>query len=205
MYNDGVNPLMIIHQTSAAGKVLLAGFSGVLPTTTPNGFAVGCVLVDEVNKIVYFNNGTSTVPVWSSASNESVQVQGSTIATTSTTTEYVTAPCAGTLQSVFVTPLVALATSDTNYITWTITNLGQAGAGSAAMLATSPAGINTTKATGGTALAINTKYSLPLSATAANLLVAAGDRIQITTTATGTLANTVTKPVYILSIDGSAV
>ena len=75
-------------------------------------------------------------------------------------------------------------------MTFSITNLGQAGAGSAAMLAATDA--NTTKTTGGTAIAANTKRVLTLTATPADLVVAAGDRIRIRFAATGTLANTVT-------------
>lgn len=125
---------------------------------------------------------------------QQVQTTGATITTTGNSDVYITAPFAGTLDSLTITPLVALATSDTNYITWTATNLGQAGAGTTVMLSTSDA--NTTKATGGTALAISTKRTLTVSGTAANLVVAAGDVIRIRAAATGTLANTVTVPVY---------
>lgn len=130
-----------------------------------------------------------------------VIVTGATIATTGAATEYTIAPEAGSLASVEINPLVALATSDTNYITWTVVNLGQAGAGSTAMLAVSDA--NTTKATGGTALAANTKRALTVHGTAGNLVVAQGDKIRIVATATGTLANTVTVPVYILRFGGT--
>jgi len=137
----------------------------------------------------------------SSAGSGVIEIVGGTIATTSTSDVYCVAPESGSLSSAEINPLVALATSDTNYITWTITNLGQAGAGSTAMLAaTDP---NTTKATGGTALAINTKRSLTLSTTAANLVVVKGDKLKITATATGTLANTVTVPVYCLRFSGT--
>lgn len=194
---------MVIHQTAASGKVLLAGFSGILPTTTPNGFALGCQLIDEVNKIAYRNTGTTTVPVWTMQDDKSIQVQGATIATTSTSDEYVMAPMAGTLQDVTISALVALATNDTNYITFTVVNLGQAGAGTTAMLSTSD--LNTTKATGGQAIVLNGKTSLQVNATPANVLVAKGDRIRIRATATGTLANTVTKPVYLLTFGGTTV
>jgi len=131
----------------------------------------------------------SNIPSGSTASQ-----QGATIATTGNSDVYVIAPAAGTLTSAVFSGVDALATSDTNYITFTITNLGQAGSGTAAMLAATDA--NTTKATGGTALAANTVRSLTLSGTAANLVVAAGDRLRIRAAATGTLANTVTFPVY---------
>lgn len=135
------------------------------------------------------------------AGSKVVQKEGQTIATTSTTDEYVTAPEAGSLSSVEITPLVALTAHDSNYITWTIVNLGQAGAGTTDMLAaTNP---NTTKATGGTGLAISTKRSLTPHGTAANLVVAQGDLLRIRATATGTLANTVTRPVYTLRFSGT--
>jgi hypothetical protein len=88
----------------------------------------------------------------------------------------------------------ALAASDTNYITFTITNLGTSGSGTAAMLAATDA--NTTKSTGGTALTANALRVLTLNATAANLVVSAGDRLRLRAAVTGTLANTVTFPVY---------
>ena len=72
-----------------------------------------------------------------------------------------------------------------------------AGAGSAAMLAATDA--NTTKATGGAGLSANTLRTLTLNGTAANLVVAAGDRLRIRATVSGTLANTVTFPVYSLN------
>jgi hypothetical protein len=129
-----------------------------------------------------------------SVKTQCVQKVGGTIATTGNTDEYVVAPVDGILTSADVSPLVALATDDTNYITFSVTNLGQAGAGSAAMLAASAA--NTTKITGGAALAINTKRALTLHGTAGNLVVAKGDLLLIRAAASGTLANTVTRPVY---------
>lgn len=109
--------------------------------------------------------------------------------------DYVIAPISGRLISIDFSAVDALAASDTNYITWVITNLGQLGAGSVAMLATLPAGINTTKATGGTAIAANTKYKLITSETRG---VAKGDRLLVRATVTGTLPNSVTLPTYCL-------
>jgi len=123
--------------------------------------------------------------------------QGATIATTGNSDVYVICDAAGTLTAARFSGVDALAASDTNYITWTITNLGQTGSGSAAMLAATDA--NTTKSTGGTATSANAVRSLTLNGTAANLVVAAGDRLRIRAAATGTLANTVTFPVYNLT------
>jgi hypothetical protein len=126
-----------------------------------------------------------------------VAQQGATIATTGNSDVYLIAPAAGTLTSAVFSGVDALAASDTNYITFTITNLGQTGSGTATMLAASDA--NTTKATGGTALSANAVRSLTINGTAANLVVAAGDRLRVRAAATGTLANTVTFPVYRLN------
>lgn len=128
------------------------------------------------------------------ASGFSEMMQGATIATTGNSDVYVIVDAAGVLTSARFSGTDALAASDTNYITFTITNLGLAGSGTATMLAATDA--NTTKATGGTALAANTLRTLTLNGTASNLVVAAGDRIRARAAVTGTLANTVTFPVY---------
>lgn len=120
--------------------------------------------------------------------------QGATIATTGNSDVYMIADAAGVLTGARFSGTDALAASDTNYITFSITNLGTGGAGSAAMLAATDA--NTTKVTGGTALTANAARSLTLNGTAANLIVVAGDRLRVRAAATGTLANTVTFPVY---------
>lgn len=124
-----------------------------------------------------------------------------TIATTSNTDAYVIVPETGTVTSIDFSGVDALAANDTNYITFSVTNLGQSGAGSTAILAATDA--NTTKATGGAALAANTKRSLTLHGTAANLAVTQGDRLRIRAAATGTLANTVTFPSYMLRYSGT--
>lgn len=131
-----------------------------------------------------------------------INVDSATIATTGDTDTYVIVPETGTLDSIDFSGVDALATSDTNYITFSITNLGQAGAGSTVMLAATNA--NTTKATGGTAIAANTKRSLTVTGTGADLAVTAGDRLRIRAAATGTLANTVTFPTYLLRFGGTS-
>lgn len=125
-----------------------------------------------------------------------------TVTTTGAVSAYFAAPFAGTLTSAAFTGVDVLATHDTNYVTFGITNLGQAGAGTAAMLAATAA--NTTKITGGSATAANTKRALTVTATGADLVVAAGDRIKITVTASGTLANTITFPTVQLVFDRTA-
>lgn len=126
---------------------------------------------------------------------------GASIATTSTTDTYFQVPKSGRVISVKFSSLAALATSDTDYITWTVVNLGQAGAGSTAILSTSD--LNTTKATGGVAITASSSKSLTLHGTSTNLDVVEGDVIRIRATATGTLAGAVTVPSYSVLIDAS--
>lgn len=132
---------------------------------------------------------------------QAVMAGGGTIATTSTSITTALMPTTGTITSIIFSGNDALAANDTNYITWTMTNLGQDGNGSAAVLAASD--LNTTKATGGVAVGALAKRTFTLSGTASNLVVTAGDRLRITATATGTLANTITGPVYMVFVLGT--
>lgn len=120
------------------------------------------------------------------------------IATTSTTDEYMIAPKTGKVTSIKLVSLSGLATNDSNYITPTVTNLGAAGSGTTALLAASDA--NTTKATGGSALTANVVRSWTLTSTAADLNVTEGDLLRIRATATGTLAGAVTRPLWEVTI-----
>jgi len=117
---------------------------------------------------------------------------------------YINAPFVGKLVAAYFSGVDALATSDTNYASFTVTNLGQDGLGTNAMLASTPAGVNTTKATGGAAIVANTKKTLTVHGTAGNKVVAETDRIKITATVTGTLGNTVTFPVVTLVFERTA-
>ena len=116
------------------------------------------------------------------------------IATTSTTDEYIIVKKTGKVTSAGLWSLSGLAAHDSNYITPTIVNLGAAGSGTAALLAVSDA--NTTKSTGGAALTANVQRSWTLTSTAADLLVTEGDVLRCRATATGTLAAAVTRPIW---------
>ncbi len=124
---------------------------------------------------------------------EPLNVWSDTIATTGNTDCYFIAPRDMVLFQVDFSATSALSASDTNYITWTITNLGQDGTGTASLL-----GTETTQATGGSAISANTKRSFSLTSTLNDLQLIEGDRIRIRAAATGTLANTVTFPNYLL-------
>lgn len=125
-----------------------------------------------------------------------INVLSATIATTGNTDIYVIAPFDGVITEVDFSGVDALAASDSAYITFTITNLGQGGAGSTAIL--TGGNTNTTKVTGGSALSANTVRALSISITINATKVQKGDRLLIRAAATGTLANTITFPTYLL-------
>lgn len=93
---------------------------------------------------------------------------------------------AATLLAARLVNSTAFATSDTDYWTFALANLGPAGTGTTAMLAAGAT--STTKTTGGSLLAVGIARSLALNATGANLVTAAGDVLQLTLTKTGSPA-----------------
>jgi len=193
-------------------------------TTVPGteaGFAKGCVFI-KTNAgagIVgtYENIGTTAASNFqlksaavanvvrsqmsTPAGSKIQEARPATIATTGNTDIYVVVGEAGSLDSVDFSAVDALAAHDTNYVTFSITNLGQAGAGSTAMLAATDA--NTTKLTGGSAISANTKRSLTVHGTAGNLVVAKGDRLLVRVAAAATSANTMTFPNFCLRFSGT--
>ena len=103
------------------------------------------------------------------------------VGTLTTTATYLTiAPCTGTVTAASLVSPLAVAASDANYWTVSAVNLGAAGAGSQALLTATAA--NTTKATGGHALAVNVPQALTLTGT---LNVNDGDVLAVTFAATG--------------------
>jgi hypothetical protein len=109
---------------------------------------------------------------------------------------YCLSPEDGNLQSIEFSGVDALAGNDTNYITWTVTNLGRDGVGVVQMLAVDPA--NTTKLTGGKTMDAHDIIELLLSSDLRLLAVRAGDKLRIRATVTGTLANSITVPLYLV-------
>lgn len=129
------------------------------------------------------------------------QINLATITTTGNTDGYALIGRAGTLTGVYFNGADALAANNTNYLTFSLTNGGNAGGKSDAMLS---AGDDvTTKLTGGSALSAVTTRSLAVSGTPLNVTVASGDRLRFRAAATGTLANTVTLGVVTLVFTAS--
>lgn len=180
---------------------ILVVTTAITPNSTSSPAAAGVfgITTHATGRGVIFRSDGTLWQLQATVSDESKGVESATIATTGNTDKSFLAPFAGTLLSVDFCGVDALATSDTNYITWTITNLGQAGAGTNPMLIATAA--STTKATGGAAIAALTKRALTINGTGSNLIVAKGDRILIRAAVTGTLANTVTVPLYNLTFN----
>ena len=115
-----------------------------------------------------------------------------TVPTAAGTTEGIfIMPAAGTITAVKAAFKDALAAHDTNYAEFKLINKGQAGAGTTNLLATG-SGVNTTKITGGSAIAAYTRYEMTLSVTAADLEVLKHDVLVFQVIGNGTLANTLT-------------
>lgn len=122
-----------------------------------------------------------------------------TIATSGNSDDYVIVPVNGKLSEALFSAIDALAAHASNYLTFSITNLGQDGAGSNAMLGAVDG--NTTKTTTGSAIAAHTKRTLVLNTDASKRAVKAGDRLRIRAAASGTPANTVTGAKFLLTFE----
>lgn len=206
-----------VHDYVTAMQQLGVEFWSSDGVPTESGPAKGALAVDTTNGNLYINQGTASAATWvlfsalgssisrselsTAAASKIQEARPATVTTTGNTDIYMIVGETGTITSVDFSGVDALAAHDTNYVTFSITNLGQAGGGSTAILAATDA--NTTKATGGTALSANTKRSLTLHGTATNLDVTAGDRLRIRIAASGTLANTITFPTFCVRFGGT--
>ena len=181
----------------ASGKMYVGQATGLAAEVTPSAD----VTIDTAGAVTIASAVVTRAKQSAPALSKGDNVRPATIATTGNTDQYHIVEETGALASIDFSGVDALAAHDTNYITFSVTNLGQAGGGSTAMLAATDE--NTTKATGGTALSANTKRSLTVHGTGANLDVVKGDRLLVRAAASGTLANTVTFPVYCMRLSGT--
>ena len=150
--------------TGADQMVQVVGVVKVVHASTGEiVFFPGFARVTKIPQSLYQTASMNRTGMTAAAGSKINQVRGATVATTGNADEYITVPETGTITSAEFAGVDALAANDTNYITFSITNLGQAGADSTVILAATDA--NTTKATGGTALSANTKRSLTLTGT----------------------------------------
>lgn len=185
--------LTVIEENSLKNITRCLGTSS--PSSVPKayrGFAVGCVFINATTGTLYFNTGTVSAPVWATAKSSALANLG-TIATTGTTDAYVMAPYATSVASAtFFTGTGSLAVNATNYVTFSIVNLGQAGAGTNNVLSVATTVNSTHDASPGLgAIAAATNLPLVLNGAPANLIVAQFDTLRVRATATGTLAGSV--------------
>jgi hypothetical protein len=194
----------------AAGTVLLSSSTtnyvevspaGVVSKNTV-GFTAGSIplyqVVTGASTITTVTNKKtllSTLPSggWTGANltvaqrTESIEVNLGTISATTAFTLTCPAYAATVAKVTFVTK-DAIAASDTNYFDFGLVNKGAAGAGTTKIVDSTDAA-NSTKATGGTALAAYVKRALTLHSTPANLDTAAEDVLEFTITKTAAPSN----------------
>ena len=109
---------------------------------------------------------------------------------------YIMAPEDGMLHSVEFSVSDDLAASDTIYLGFFLTNLGQNGLYYVEMLSSSPE--NTTRITGGSPLVANSRRVLKLTPVEELLKVTAGDRLRFRLGSTGNIAKSLRAPVVLL-------
>lgn len=161
--------------TAGSGATINVNGTSALPRYTP-------VELISYSASVYSAGGADTT---------SASTISQTIATAAGNTDLpIIAPVTGNVAAVYFSGTDTLATSDTDYVTWTVTNRGQAGVSSTSVLGSTTT--NSTRATGGSAITAETLRTLTLTSTAADLAVTVGDRLRVRYAVTGTLANTVT-------------
>lgn len=171
---------------SADARIPIGDGTTVNPTAVSGDITITNAGVTTIGAAKVTGAKASTV-----MATKSIYIALATIATTGAQEFTVPVPHAGTLIGAKIVGKDALAANDTNYLTFTLTNKGQAGAGTTPMLSATDSG--TTKATGGAAIAAYTTRNMPLHATGGNAAVVANDCLAFALTATGTLANTVTE------------
>lgn len=191
--DSGTDDFGYAMEASTADGDLVEGLH--VPAMTDATPADGSVTVnkigsDAVTTVKILDANVTGAKLSAAANLRSIIIPLGTIATTGATTVTVPVPTTGTLVAVKFLGKDVLATSDTNYLTFAITNKGT-GAGTTAMLSATATG--TTKVTGGAAIAAYTTRNCPLHATGGNAALTANDALEISVTATGTLANTVTE------------
>ena len=152
------------------------------------GVSTISTVTNKKNFLFTVPNGGFTGDMFSTIQKTKVlQIPLGTISATTTFPPIVMPPAAGTIVNMRLASKDALAQSDSAYYTFSAVNKGPSGGGSTALLAATDA--NTTKLTGGSAIAAYVARQLTLTGTTANLNTAASDAIVFTATKTGSPTN----------------
>lgn len=196
---SGVKRLLM----DSSNKVLLASGTTV-PTNGTAGYAKGCIFIDTDTATGvcarYENIGTSASCQFRVIGNHVIEYNTATsIAASGTTSVYVTAPFSSNLTAVSLAGSQGFGSSSTSYFTFQVTNLGQSGAGTIAMLS----GSSTTKppANGGLGT-FGTDTTFPMTLASTGLEVIANDRLRLDAVVTGTVS-VITNPSWILTFAGN--
>lgn len=176
-------------EVSRAGVVssnVTAFTAGRLPlwtvVTGPSSWLLTGVTSNKCHLVLIGTGGTDGSMLSTAAATK--ELNGQIGAVAATASFYLLAPnIAATLNGAHFVNSTAIATSDTDNWSFAITNLGAGGVGTTPTLAAAPA--NTTRATGGAALAAGVQTSLALNGTPANLNTNPNDVLQLTITKTG--------------------
>lgn len=159
---------------SAVRNAIFDGFAGVVPGSP--------VYIDATGADASSTASGLTHTPQSTAGSQVTEIDAGTVAATSTI-EIVVPAGATVLSGLDFTVNTTAAPSDTNYWTEALTNLGLSGSGTTVMLAATAT--NTSQATGGNGgYTAGVPTAAVLSATPANLNVAAGQVLQLTLTKT---------------------
>ena len=148
-----------------SARILVGNGSNVATSVALSGDAT----LSNTGALTIANGAITRTKQSTASASKCLVIPSGTIATTGDMDTYVIAPEAGSLTSVDFYGLDALAANNSNYITFTVTNLGQSNVGTTVMLEAVDS--NTTKASGGSAIAAHTKRSLVVNSTPANLVV----------------------------------
>lgn len=158
---------------------------------------------------------TATLPLLNISQIDNVQVSlagtpatpatvfGDSVGTVAATTAFTTrVPKAGTITSAAIIVQTTVATDDTNY--WSVGIINRTTGAGTAVVADVSAAANTNKVTGGAAFTADTLRSLTLTATAADLVVAAGDELEFTFTKASSAANLVSLEFSVVMATGDS-
>lgn len=195
------NNITVLEEDSNLDILAAKGTS--VPADASSGYAKGCVFYDTDVATgisgMYVNIGTNTSCKFRVAGNHVISVTSATaIATTGVTSYYTIAPESGRVSSVKFSGSANVNSTANDYITFTLVNLGQGGAGNTNLLGTTA----TTKTTDIGTLTADAVEDLTLTGTATSLDVVKGDRLKFVATVTGTLSAAVTFPTYLVTYGG---
>lgn len=202
-YLEFSNPSGTTPGVAPAGKVRIYGDASGNLLQSSSGDAYEQIAPAGIDRIRYFEDFLGVgptrdymIPLFTSNG----QTNQVTVTDTNVISGLFRVTWPGQLIGVAIVGEDTLATSNTNYLTFALTNRSGNASGTTAMLVATDA--VTTKVTGGSAWTAKVARTLSLSSTLLDLAVGAGDVLEFTATVSGTLANVVDRPYLRLQFQG---